>query len=80
MQEVRSLKIIGSLIAILLTVNAYYFRDMVETIHEIKIALTSLSVQAKNDSIVIQKHDREIDKLKEKVAILESLKKRYESN
>ena len=65
------LVILGAIISFLLSVNAYYFKDIVKTLTEIKVTLAALTAEHDNSVKLVDKHDRDIDKLKERVAALE---------
>lgn len=65
------LTILGGIITFLLSVNAYYFKDVVNTLTDIKIVLAKLTTEHHANSLLINKHDREIDLLREKIHKLE---------
>ena len=61
----------GALLTFLLSVNAYYFKDIVKTLTEIKVSLAEITVEHKTNVMLLQKHDVEIDKLRERVHNIE---------
>lgn len=63
--------VIGGLITFLLSVNAYYFKDIVKTLTEIKVSLMQLSTEHINNVNLVNKHETEIDRLRERVHKIE---------
>lgn len=66
------LAILGALVTFLLSINGWYFRDIVKTLTEIKVTLAKLSESHTNQVQLVDKHDRDIEKLKERILRLET--------
>lgn len=66
------LAILGGLVTFLLSVNGWYFRDIVKNLTEIKITLAKLSESHDNQIQLVDKHDRDLEKIKERLSRLEA--------
>ena len=62
---------VGSVLGFLLSVNIYFFKQTVTTLNEIKLTLMKLTTEHDANSILLSKHDNEIDKINEKIHKLE---------
>jgi len=63
--------IIGFAVSFLLSVNGYLFRGMVNTLNDIKISLVKLTNDHEHSTVLVRKHEEEIDTIKERLHILE---------
>lgn len=66
------LQLMGVVITFLLSVCAWYFKDIVRTLTEIRITLATLLAEHSANTMLIEKHDKEIDKITARVTTLES--------
>jgi len=65
------LAVMGGLVTFLLSVNAYYFKDIVSSLRKIELQLVRLTSEHDNNMELIRKHDRELDRLSERIHTLE---------
>lgn len=66
------LAIIGGLVTFLLSVNGWYFRSIVTSLTEIKVTLAQLNESHENSLQLVDKHDREIEKMRDRIYKLEA--------
>lgn len=65
--------IIGGVIAFLLAVNAYYFKDILGRLLKIELQLVKLLTEHKAIFKLVEKHDDEIEALEKRIQNLEVL-------
>jgi formyltetrahydrofolate hydrolase len=66
-----TLIVVGSFLTILMSVNAFFLKDILNNLQELKIELAKLLTDHSNYSALVDRHDREIDKMKERLHTLE---------
>jgi uncharacterized alpha-E superfamily protein len=66
------LAIIGGLVTFLLSVNGWYFRSIVTSLTEIKVTLAQLNESHENSLQLVDKHDREIEKMRDRLYKVEA--------
>jgi len=61
----RTLEILGVIVGLLLAANAWYFKDIVKTLQEIRIELAKLLTKHDSVETMCSRHDEELRELKE---------------
>lgn len=69
--ENQSLIILGGFLTVLMSVNAFFLKDILVNLQDLKIELAKLLTDHSNYSALVDRHDREIDKIKERLHSLE---------
>lgn len=69
--ENQSLIIVGSFLTILMSINAFFLKDILVNLQDLKIELAKLLTDHSNYSALVDRHDREIDGLRERIHTLE---------
>jgi hypothetical protein len=65
------LAVFGGLITLLLSVNAFYFKDIVSSLRKIELQLVKLTTEHDQNMSLLKDHDREIKKMRDRIHDLE---------
>lgn len=66
-----NLIILGSFLTVLMSVNAFFLKDILNNLQDLKVELAKLYTDHNNYSNLVDRHDREIDKIRERMHKLE---------
>ena len=66
-----TLIIVGSFLTILMSINAFFLKDILNNLQDLKIELAKLLTDHSNYSALVDRHDRMIDQLRERIHTLE---------
>lgn len=69
--DANYIAILGGLITFLLSVNAYFFKDIVKSLNDIKIELAKMTAEHNANILLLQKHDDLIYNIRERLHKLE---------
>ena len=61
------LAVLGGLVTFLLSVNAYYFKDIVTSLRKIELQLVKLTSEHDSNMMTVRKNEREIEKIRERL-------------
>ena len=69
----ETLAILGGLVTFLLSVNAYFFKDIVASLRKIEMQVVKIASEHDNNIELLRKHDRDIDHMRERIHRLETI-------
>lgn len=65
------LKIIGWILGFLLSINAWYFKEMVKKLSSIELEMVKLTTEHSLMTSMVEKHDKKLDRLEMRMAKVE---------
>jgi len=74
-----SLLILGSFVSLLMGVNAFFLKDILKTLKNLELKFIELDTEHSMYSKLVNKHDDELDKYRERLHELEGAYKTFAS-